>query len=378
MTTVLQQDVQAVNGDTSDTSSLPGEHLVMPSSDGARKEWAGFAELQQKVLSALCAEITITSDEVETETVTLSGQFRSLADHAREQSTEIEKITDAAGTLECGDRSLDLSEVPALLATLLARALETIQMVAEQSQTLVGALDEVMGEVGQVKRRIDEIEKINHTTNILAINAKIESARAGEAGRTFSVVSNEVRDLSTSIDAAATNMSTSIDSITSRIEGSFEQLKAVANIDLAEHASSKEQLESIVGALVERNKELGEALGRSGEASKLVGQDIAGLTQSLQFQDRAKQRMENIIGAMNSMSGVLGSLDRADAASLAMDGQGGGSPQWVRHLVEGSTLAEVRQRFAATLLSEAEARELTGREDGASSAGDDNDDIELF
>jgi methyl-accepting chemotaxis protein len=171
-------------------------------------------------------------------------------------------------------------------------------------------IEGLAGEVRELTPLIKVITSIAQQTSLLALNAEIEAARAGSAGRGFGVVAYEVRKLSVSSTKAAADISERINSTWKRV-----------NVEMAEAKASLERHEKDRGmqVLVEGLGEMQREFSTNGELllDVISGVDVSyeecvtRLSKALghiQFQDVMRQRMEHVQEALMEMCGHLEQL----------------------------------------------------------------------
>jgi methyl-accepting chemotaxis protein len=157
---------------------------------------------------------------------------------------------------------------------------------------------------------IKVITSIAQQTNLLALNAEIEAARAGSAGRGFSVVANEVRKLAVLSTKAASDISIKINATCKKVD--VELAEARESLEQHEASSSMNQL---VADLSEMQKEFTNnsklLLDVIHEVDANYEESVSHLTLALghiQFQDVMRQRMEHVQEALIEMRDHLFNL----------------------------------------------------------------------
>lgn len=159
-------------------------------------------------------------------------------------------------------------------------SMETIHSLVGNLQTSQGSLDQLQGEVKDIAGVVGVIRSIAEQTNLLALNAAIEAARAGEAGRGFAVVADEVRAL-----ANRTQMSTQeIQGMISRLQrGTADSVLAMklsseAGIGSRERAlevaSSLASIATLVGTITAMNAQIASAAVEQTAVSEEVNRSI--------------------------------------------------------------------------------------------------------
>ena len=180
------------------------------------------------------------------------------------------------------------------------------QHIDEQQQVMRETLDRterLSRDVSALAPLVGVIADIAKQTNLLALNAAIEAARAGEAGRGFAVVADEVRKLSSQTANAASEISVRITAATDRAEQELQ----LAQRALTQNASAT-NLGTIVADIAEMERRFAEAdrfmqtLMAAVEAGNQQAlQQLSDALGYIQFQDVVRQRVEQVQQALREM-----------------------------------------------------------------------------
>ncbi len=249
----------------------------------------------------------------------LSGAAARISAQVSEQSERVTQVA-AAGT-EMSQTVADVAQHTARIAEsageagktaragaeIVNRTVTEVQEIAravEESRDTIARLNERSQQIGDI---VVTIREITDQTSLLALNAAIEAARAGEQGMGFSVVANEVRNLSRRAEAATVEISQKLSGISGDTEKAVKAMqqsltRVGQGVKYSEEAG--EALQSIVRSvdgLQEMTTQIATATEELSATSDQISEDIQAIDDVLR---QTKDATDSIAGSAERLSGI--------------------------------------------------------------------------
>jgi methyl-accepting chemotaxis protein len=341
--------------------------------------WLGFADIQRHTVEALRTELERTSALVEDSTLDLSRRFRELAETARTQAQKVDSIVAMAMYVEIDGEKMPLDELVNRMQAMISAMIANIVDLSKKAMNMVYLLDDVQRDVVDLEKSIGDIDAINRQTNFLALNATIEANRAGDAGRTFAVVANEVRYLSKTTSELADRMRAKVSAVVRGVRDGHDILRHIANTDMSPQMLAKDQVDKTMESLVAQTHHFQSVLEATSTTSDQMSSNIGRMITGMQFQDLTKQRLEHVSDSLEIISVGLEELSGQTRDGLPPDVDIPFPREWLDHLLGRFRLSDMRERFVRKLLLEGTALDEQGFLDVVPEASQTNaGDVELF
>jgi methyl-accepting chemotaxis protein len=256
MDNILEPVTEAVNvikkmaeGDLSDEmkGEYKGDHAVLKNSLNGSLQ----------ALNNLLLQVNMSVDQVNSGSSQVSDASQSLSQGATEQAASLEEIS--SSMQEMGSQTKLNAENASVASKLSNQARDNAEQGNKQMENLTKSMGKINSSSTEIKKVIKVIDDIAFQTNLLAINAAVEAARAGIHGKGFAVVASEVRNLAQKSAKAAQET-------TELIEGSGKEVEEGSRIS----GETAKSLEMIVESIVKVSDIAEEISAASDEQTKAV------------------------------------------------------------------------------------------------------------
>jgi methyl-accepting chemotaxis protein len=241
------------------------------------------AQVGSDVLPVWSAHIENSRSQMEVAVAALAQRFASI----------VERLEQALkSSVQSGEQGL--AGVFEQSAQELRSVLDSLSEAMARNRAMTSEVQNLGRFIDELQAMAAEVANIAAQTNLLAINAAIEAAHAGENGRSFGVLAQEVRKLSAMSGETGTRMAQKVATISTAIETARQAAEQSAQREEAASTASEAAITGVLDGFRKVTHELETSAGVLKQESIGIQSEIVDALIQLQFQDRVSQRMTHV------------------------------------------------------------------------------------
>ncbi|MFL0797915.1 MAG: methyl-accepting chemotaxis protein [Cellvibrionaceae bacterium] len=253
-------------------------------------------------------------ESVSLETKKVSAEQSEAADSVSHSMDEmLHSVTDvASNAASAAQAAVDADDGAKEGLDIVQGTVMSITDLADEVVRAAGVIEKLKGDTENVGSILDVIRSIAEQTNLLALNAAIEAARAGEQGRGFAVVADEVRTLASRTQDSTQEIQAVIEDLQSAAQSAVDamssgQTQAQASVEKAESAgNSLEEIEKKVASITDMNSNIATVAEEQQAVASSIQQNVLSMRDSSRSAAERTESVSHLSVELRRLAEMLG------------------------------------------------------------------------
>ncbi|RNE88913.1 methyl-accepting chemotaxis protein [Marichromatium sp. AB31] len=260
-------------------------------------------------LASAAEELSVTSDGTREQVQHQHAETDQVATAMNEMTATVQEVARHANDAAKAAREADREATEG--AGVVRETIDAIGLLANEVEQAAGVIHRLESDSDEIGKVLDVIRGIAEQTNLLALNAAIEAARAGEQGRGFAVVADEVRNLASRTQTSTKEIQAMIERLqegANSAVGAMEQGRVRSSETVEQATRAGQSLTTIAGAIAQindMNTQIASAAEEQSAVAEEIDRNVANIAQSV---DTTSQTSGQIAASSDELAKLAAEL----------------------------------------------------------------------